>query len=144
MRDFGQKMLEKWKMAWRDGLFHNICSVENGLYLDVMRANRGFACLPAADSGEDGAVWGRGRVDCLLPGDCRLRVYAFCSDSKALGDWPDMDEGLKSLRGQDRAETWRVLRQIYGEAVSESGEFFIPRAGRYLWIMLELISEGGG
>ena len=144
MKDMDECALRGWRSDWGEGFFHNLSPGEDGIYLDVMRANRGFVCLPALDGGESGASWGAALVEGFLPPDCGLRVYAFCSDSPQDVPWPDRDEGIRSLYRLSRRELWPFLRELYGQPVSDSRAFSVGDRGRFLWIMLELISGGGG
>jgi len=121
------------------GLFHRVEPWEDGLRLDRARAISGYYCLPVIDSGESGFPWGRVVVEAGLPPDTALRVYAYSSDRRAWGGWPDLDRGLRSL---EEGELVPALREIFGPPVAESGDFYVQRTGRCLWLMLELVSTG--
>jgi|GEM_PF-2363572 len=123
---------------WMAGAFFGLEPYEDGLRLDCAKRTSGRYCLPAIDGGGNGFSWGRVVVAAELPPDTALRVYAYASDSRAYGPWPDMDRGLRSLSG----DPLPVLREVFGPPVAESGDLYVNAEGRYLWLMLELAATG--
>lgn len=121
------------------GLFHCMEPWEDGLRLDRARAVSGCCCLPVVDGGENGFPWGRVVVEAELPPDTALRVYAYASDRREWGDWSDLDQGLRALEEQELVP---VLREVFGPPAAESGDFYVQKTGRYLWLMLELAAAG--
>lgn len=123
---------------WMSGAFYGMEPWEDGLRLDCARHPSGVYCLPAIDSGENGFRWGRVIADAELPPDTALRIYAYAADSRAWGPWPDLDREIRELT----EDPLPGLRQIFGPAAAESGDFYVNAAGRYLWLMLELAATG--
>ncbi len=123
---------------WMSGRFDHIELWEDGLRLDYDRAASGRYYLSGIDSGEQGFRWGRVVVDAQLPPDTALRVYAYASDHRGWGDWPDLDKVLQAGREEDTAE----LQAVFGAPAAESGDFYIKGAGRYLWLAFELAATG--
>jgi len=98
----------------------------------------GIFCLKAIDSGENGFEWSRVSLECNMPPDSMIRVYAYLSDSKVFGDSPDFDEYLSAQSGpRSRAG----LGEIYS-LVGSGDDFLINMSGRYLWLMFEFIASG--
>lgn len=126
---------------WAGCLSANLTRTGDRLILNNSEDTSGFICLRAIDSGSAGFVWGRVSVACRLPEDSMLRVYALAADSRFAGDWPDLDKGLAALSGTP-AEVRARLAGIFGEPVSASEDFYVEKTGRYLWLMLELLSTG--
>ena len=123
---------------WMGGRFHQIEPWGDGLRLDCNRAATGVYCMKAVDSVENGFCWSRAVVEAELPPDTALRVYAYACDTKGWGDWADLDQAIGVLEG----DPLPVLREIFGAPVAESGDFYLPRQGRYLWLMFELAATG--
>ena len=123
---------------WMNGFFCRVEPWEDGLRLDPKRAATGVYCLGAVDSGEKGFRWGRAAVEADLPPDTALRVYARAADTLRWGDWPDLDQGLRTLTG----DPLPALEEIFGPPVCEGTECLLSCTGRYLWIMLELTATG--
>lgn len=123
---------------WMAGAFFGLEPWEDGLRLDCSRLTSGRYCLPAIDGGENGFRWGRVVVDAELPPDTALRVYAFAADSRIYGSFADLDQGIKSLSG----DPLPALREIFGAPAAESGDLYVNKEGRYLWLMLELAATG--
>lgn len=115
----------------------------DALFLDVARNTAGFVCLPAIDSGEPSFPWKRIQVGCHLPQGSTLRVYAYAADRKSWGPWQDLDQALPALKGGYQ-ELRGALAPIFGEPAGRSGDLLARRTGRYLWLMLELMSSGAG
>ena len=126
---------------WISGLRQQLDLRGDTLFLDVRQHTSGFICLRAIDSGQSGFAWKRIQVGCHLPEGSTLRVYAYASDSRNWGMWPDLDQALPDLEGGE-AQTLRVLSELFGEAAGHSEDFLANRTGRYLWLMLELMSSG--
>ena len=126
---------------WSSGFRVNLDLHEDTILLDVKRHTTGLICLPAIDSGRSGFSWKRIQIACQLPEGSSLRVYAYASDSKCWGQWSDLDLALSALKAGD-SYTAGFLRELYGEAVGRSEDFLAKRTGRYLWLMLELMSSG--
>lgn len=123
---------------WMSGFFHQVEPWGDGLRLNPEKASTGVYCLAAVDSGEKGFRWGRAAVEADLPPDTALRIYARAADTLRWADWPDLDQGIRTLTG----DPLPALREIFGAPVSGSGECLLPCTGRYLWIMLELTATG--
>lgn len=123
---------------WMNGWFHQVEPWEDGLRLDPERSSTGVYCLGAVDSGEKGFCWGRAEVEAVLPPDTALRVYARAADTRQWGEWPDLDQGIRSLTG----DPMPALQEIFGPPVSGNGECLLSYTGRYLWLMLELTATG--
>lgn len=123
---------------WMDGLFYQVEPFGDGLRLDCGRATTGLYCMAAVDSGENGFRWSRAVVEAELPPDTALRVYAYASDTRQWGPWPDLDRGIRSLEG----DPLPALREIFGPPAAESGDFYIRRTGRYLWLAFQLAATG--
>lgn len=126
---------------WAAGLRRGLDLRGDTLVLNVSRRTGGFLCLPAVDSGAAGFAWKRVQVDCVLPEGSSLRVYAYASDSKSWQMWPDLDRALPALQGSDW-EIRQTLDELFGEAAGRSGDFLANCTGRYLWLMVELMSSG--
>ena len=98
----------------------------------------GQFCLKAIDSGEKGFEWSRVSLECMMPEDSVIRVYAYTSDSKLYDNSIDFDEYLARLEEQ-RMRT--VLSEIF-MPVGSGDDFYIHMQGRYLWLMFEFIASG--
>lgn len=123
---------------WLDGFFYRVEPWGDGLRLDPERSSTGLYCLAAVDSGEKGFRWGRAAVEAELPPDTALRIYARAADTRRWEDWPDLDQGIRSLEGDPLS----ALQAIFGPPVSEQPDCLLPCSGRYLWLMLELTATG--
>jgi len=99
---------------------------------------RGLVCLCAIDSGEKGFLWGRVRLELVLPSNALIRTYVYASDTRSYGENRDFDGYLGGL---DAAAGPGVLREIF-LPVGASEDFYVDRAGRYIWFMFELLSSG--
>ena len=126
---------------WVSSLRMDLDLYGDTILLDVKRHTTGFICLPAIDSGRPGFNWKRVRVACTLPEGSSLRVYAYASDSRSWEMWSDLDQALPTL-DPGNAYTEGILHALFGEAVGYSGDCLAKRTGRYLWLMLELMSSG--
>ena len=132
------QMVIRCAEQWMGGLFYQIEPWGDGLRLDRDRAATGVYCMKAVDSGENGFRWDRAVIEADLPADTALRVYAYASDYKWWGEWEDLDEGLRSLRG----DPTRAIYDIFGLPAASSGDFYLQCAGRYLWLAFELTATG--
>jgi phage tail-like protein len=100
---------------------HEIVSSENielaggSITLRRGRFSKGRVCLRAIDSGESEFVWQRLSLECELPKDTLIRIYARASDDET-------DTGAQ-------AQPQGVGPDIY-----------LSVAGRYLWLEFELLS----
>ena len=93
-----------------------------------------YRCLGPVDSGETGYKWGRVIVEADLPRDTGMRVYACAADTAEDGRFPGLSEALAG------PESGRAIRNVFGPPVAASGDFYLKRAGRYLWLAFELTS----
>lgn len=123
---------------WALSLAWNIVPVGDALTLSSANHTRGFFCLKALDSGENGFAWGRVSLDCRLPADSLIRTYAYAADSRFFGNSNDLDTFLAGLAGSNAQEELAELFQPAGG----SDDFYLHLTGRYLWLMFELISAG--
>lgn len=123
---------------WMDGYFYQVEPWGDGFRLDPGRSSSGVYCLAAVDSGEKGFQWGRAAVEADLPPDTALRLYARAADTRRWGNWLDLDQGIRALKG----DPIPALREIFGPPVSDSRDCLLPCVGRYLWVMLELTATG--
>lgn len=126
---------------WASGLCHRLELCGDSIVLDVGRHTAGFLCLPAIDSGQAGFSWKRIRIDSHLPEGSALRVYAYASDSRSWELWPDLDGALSRMDGEE-PDTRRLLGELFGPPAAHGGDFLARRTGRYLWLMIELMSSG--
>lgn len=141
MKNTQKKLVLCRREDWMDGLCSQITLQQDTLLLDVSRHTVGFACIHAIDGGAPGFLWKRIQVGCRLPEGSTLRVYAYASDSKSWGEWPNLDTALCAMQGSYH-ELRKMLDPIFGEPVGKSGDFLVRRTGRYLWLMFELMSSG--
>lgn len=141
MKNTQKRLVLCRREAWMGGLRCQLELRGDVIGLDVKKHTVGFLCLPAIDSGAAGFSWKRVKVDCRLPEGSTLRVYAWACDSKGWGPWQDLDEALPNLKG-DYDELRRALEPLFGRPVSRGADFLANRRGRYLWLMLELMSSG--
>lgn len=141
MKSIQKELVLCRKEDWISGLCRQLERDGDTLYLDVEQNTSGFICLRAVDSGQPGFSWQRIQVGCHLPEGSTLRVYAYASDSRSWGMWPDLDQALENLKG-DPGQIRSVLREVFGSAAGHSWDFLANRTGRYLWLMLELMSSG--
>lgn len=141
MKTLHKRLSLRRREDWMRGFFRDVELRGDSIALDAAAHTSGVACFPSVDSGSTGFEWGRVSVECTLPDDSMLRVFAYASDVKASGMWPDMDRALGSLDAASGSQA--ALAEIFGEPVATSGDFYVGKSGRYLWLMFELISTGG-
>lgn len=125
---------EEWMLGRFDGI--SLCG--DVLRLEPGGNGIGRYVLPAVDSGENGFRWGRVVLDALLPRDTALKVYAYASDERFWGVWDDLDQGLKTWEGDWPA----LIGELFGPPAGDSPDFYVKGAGRYLWLLFELVSTG--
>ena len=124
MEPIQTQMVFRCAEQWMGGLFYQIEPCGDGLRLDRNRAATGMYCMKAIDSGERGFRWNRVVVDADLPADTALRVYAYASDHRYWGDWNDLDEGLRSLKGDPA----RTIYEIFGPPAPRSAFLYSASA----------------
>ena len=123
---------------WMGGRFYQAEPLGDGFWLDCRKHSVGVYCMAAVDSGENGFSWTRAVVEAELPPDTALRVYAYASDTRRWGEAAELDEYIRGLEGNPLP----ALYQVLGPPAAESGDFYLGRNGRYLWLMFELAATG--
>lgn len=122
---------------WLNGWMHNVCLQGDSVIMQDETRPRGMFCMRALDAGENGFPWRRVILDTDVPSDGLLAVYALVSDHKYLWDDEDMDAAVMS-----GALTCEKLTELFGAPIAYSNDFYVNRAGRYLWLMFEFKAAG--
>lgn len=121
---------EDWRPLYQAGV------VLDGDALTLAQGERrGFVCLPALDSGEQGFAWGRLSLDCELALDSVIRTRAYASDTPQVEGFASMEAYLASL-GPEAAGS-----ALFAPA-GRGDDCYIDQSGRYLWLMLEFMASG--
>lgn len=128
---------EEWAAGVNVGLEYQ----GDAVHLEVPRHRWGLLGLRSIDSGVKGFSWERVRVEGEFPSGSSLRVYAYASDSKSYGLWPDLDRALRELSGE-ADELRRVVEEVYGPPAGRGPDILANRKGRYLFLLLEVMSSG--
>lgn len=123
---------------WRQGIFFDMDCDGDSLFL-APRCHKGAYCLPPLDSGENGFVWSRLRVDAVLPEDCSLRFYVQAADTS---QWPQWEALRKSAESSDNTGIEPRLQDCFGMPLPDGCDVWLDCVGRFLWIAVELTATG--
>lgn len=126
---------EDWQTPYRWG----IVPKQDGLTL-AAQTQRGVVCLQGLDSGEKGFAWTRLSLDCHMPQDSLIRIYAYAADVLPYGDFSTVEEYLARLE-PGTAASEQALAQLFAP-VGQDTECLLGQSGRYLWLMLEFMAAG--
>lgn len=122
---------------WRQGVFFDMDCNQDSLVLSA-HCHSGAYCLPPIDSGENGFVWSRLRLDAVLPEDCGLRLYVRAADH---GQWQPW-EALEQFAQQGGVGIEQHLQTCFGAPLPAGCDVWLDCVGRFLWIAVELTATG--
>ena len=129
------------KEDWSAGTLRNLKITDNRLVLDISESIVGMILLPSIDSRQNGFAWDRVIVDAFLPEGSSVEVFGYATDS---ADPHLMDAVRKTLKdsGASYLEVYQNITARFGEPIGKGRDFIADIRGRYIWLLVMLISGG--
>ena len=136
MKNIHKQLVIRRREDWVLCLSHGI--KRDGDYISLDDGmSFGIFCLKAIDGGENGYIWTRLSLECVMPEDSTKRVYAYASDTKFYDSNPDFDDYLAHIEGPGAR---KALGRIFSP-VGAGDDFCVNMQGRYIWLMFEFIAS---
>ena len=115
--------------------------------LNLTRDSERHLYLPAIDSAEEGANWGRLSFDCDITENMVSYVYVLATDDNVINDGDKALDLNKLLCSDDVMETEKKHFLQYAGAkrvVDKDDILLYDLQGRYLYVCIDIVGEGSG